>query len=548
MAELVTIAGPDEGKSHLLGAKCVIGRFADCDFQVKDDTVSRHHAVVTNESDGYYIEDLGSSNGTFINGKEVRRAKLSDRDTIKLSHTVISFKAQPHEGQTHIEIVPEETHNSTLLSPEDAVAALMRENAPVESVDELQDLHHKLLTMTRFSEAISSTLDLRALLDRTLELLFEIFPQAERGFIMLYDDGHVLRPAASRTSFATAEITVSSTVLETVVGKRQAILSNNPVADTRFGTGRSIVETGLRSLMAAPLLFADDILGVIHIDTTRARAPFSHDDLALFGGLAAAGVSVAVANARLHESLLRRERLEQELTIAQTVQKSFLPRRLPNQDRVELAFHYALAYQVGGDFYDIMELLDGRLAVVIGDVSGKGIPAALLMAKTISEMRVAAAACKSPGPMLAMVNSMMLRAISPEMFVTAVVCFIDPATGRAVLSDAGHNPPVLRRASGGAAYVELDKGFPLGVVEEGQYEDVELNLSPRDTLLLYTDGVTDAANDSGESFGNARLLAATASAASGARSAIDAVLTATGNFVGLTRPFDDLTMLALSPK
>jgi phosphoserine phosphatase RsbU/P len=548
MAELLIIAGPDEGKTFKLTERAVLGRYADCDFQIEDDTVSRHHAMVLLCSDGYYIEDLGSSNGTYVNGKEVSRAKLSDRDTIKLSHTVLTFKAEPIGSRTRISIISEETQKSAVVNPQEAVATIMRDSTTVENVDQLQDLHQKLLTMTRFSEAIRSTLELSALLDRTLELLFEIYPQCERGFIMLYDDNHVLRPAASRTTLATAEITVSSTVLEAVIQKKQAILSNNPFEDTRFGSGQSIITHGMRSLMAAPLQFADEILGVIHVDTTRMRAPFSPDDLSLFGGLAAAGVSVAIANARLHETLLRRQRIEQELTIAQTVQQSFLPRHLPQQERVELACHYAYAHQVGGDFYDVATLPDGRLLLAIGDVSGKGIPAALLMAKTISEMRVAAGIQKQPGAMLTMVNTMMLRAISPEMFVTSLACYLDPSTHEAIISDAGHNPPIVKRAKGEAIFVELGKGFPLGVVEDGEYGDTGLSLAAGDTLLFYTDGVTDASNSSGATFGPERLLATIAAAPAGARSVVDAVLAATANFVGLNRPFDDLTLVAVSPR
>jgi len=547
MAELVIISGPDEGKTLVLAARCIIGRHKDCDFQVSDDTVSRHHAVITCQEDGYYIEDLGSSNGTFVNGKEVHRAKLAHRDAIKISHAVLSFREHVGPPETRVAIVDEsEKRDSTLIAPEDAVSALMRDGTAVESVDELQDLHRKLLTVTRFSEAVRATLDLKALLNKAIGLLFEIFPQTERGFVMLFDEAGNLRPAASRSRFAESEITVSSTVLEVVLKERKAILSNNPIDDTRFPAGQSIVRLGMRSFMAAPLLSGEEVIGVMHIDTTRATGPFSRDDLTLFGGLADQA-AVAVANARFHEYRLRRQRLEQELTIAQAVQKSFLPRKLPDDSRVEIACHYALAYKVGGDFYDVLELPGGRIGVSIGDVSGKGIPAALLMAKTISEMRASANSSETPANVLAMVNAMMAASITLEMFVTAVVCFYDPAAGKAVLADAGHNPPVVRRA-GGVELVELEKGFPLGVVEEGQYVDSMFELGPGDTLLFYTDGVTDAENELGQNFGIDRLVQAVGAARPGARNTIEAILSAVHDFVGLTRPFDDLTMIAISPR
>ena len=546
MAELLIIAGPGEGQVFEIGPRCVIGRHADCDIQVKDDTISRHHAVVTEEEGQYFIEDLGSSNGTFVNGREVRRAKLEHGDTMKLSHAVLVFRGEPPASHTAVAVVPDETSHSAVVNPVEAVEALMRESTAVENVRELQDIHRKLITMARFSDAIRSSLDLRTLLERVLSLLFETFPQAERGFVMLYDDGGTLRSAASKSALP-GDITISKSVLDAVVSRRRAILSNNPLADTRF-TGGSIVTTGMRSLMVAPLVYGDDLLGVIHLDTTRRGAPFSADDLSLFGGLAAAAVSAAIANARLHESLLKRQRLEQELTIAQTVQRSFLPSKALQFERVELAYHYALAYQVGGDFYDIQRLADGRIAATIGDVSGKGIPAALLMAKTISEIRSASASQTTPSGMFAMVNRLMTGTVSPDMFVTALSCFYEEDTGRLTMCDAGHMAPIVKRAGGVAAELELGKGFPLGVTDEGMFEDAGLVLAQGDTLLFYTDGVTDAANDHGEAFGAKRLVEAARKAEPGARNVVEGVLAAIGDFVGLTRPFDDLTMIALSPK
>jgi sigma-B regulation protein RsbU (phosphoserine phosphatase) len=143
---------------------------------------------------------------------------------------------------------------------------------------------------------------------------------------------------------------------------------------------------------------------------------------------------------------------------------------------------------------------------------------------------------------------MMSGSISPGMFVTAVVCFYDPAARAATFADAGHNPPVIRRASGSVEFLELPKGFPLGVVDEGQYSDSGLALKAGDTVLFYTDGVTDAEDQAGRLFGAERLAAALQSARPGAKGTVEAVLSAVHDFVGLTRPFDDITMIAVSPR
>jgi len=548
MPELVVLSGPCEGQTHRLGERCLIGRHDECDLCIKEDAISRRHALITAEEDGYYVEDLGSSNGTCVNGDPVSRIKLKDGDTIKMSHSVIAFREHEPQRQTSVTIVEGQgRRDSALLEPRNAVAALFRDTTAVTSIDQLQDLHEKLLTVTRFSKEVRSTLDLNTLLGKVLGLLFDIFPQAERGFVMLKDDSGQMRPVASRNAVAGSEIKVSSTVLNVAITEKKAMLSNNPIADERFAAGESIVRGGMRSLMVSPLLSRDEAIGVLHVDTTKPDAPFSTDDLALFSGLADQA-AVAVANAHMHERLLRRQRLEQELVIAQTVQRSFLPARVPDNPNVELAFHYALARQVGGDFYDIAELPDGRLVITIGDVSGKGIPAALLMAKTISEMRIATQPGHSPCSMLSAVNSMMLGSIAPEMFVTALVCLYDPAGRRAVIADAGHNPPVMKHASGELELLELHKGFPLGVVDDAQYSDQVIDLAPGDTVLFYTDGLTDAEAENGESFGMDRLLEVVRSSQPGAGNVVARLADSAREFTGLAHPFDDLTMIAVAPK
>ena len=548
MPEVIVISGPSEGLSHKLGERCIVGRHAECDLCIDDDAISRRHALIKAEDDGYYVEDLGSSNGTFLNGTQTSRARLTDGDTIKMSHTVLAYRERVAERETQVTIVEgEPQRDSTILKPQDAVAALFSDTTAVTSIDQLQDLHDKLLTVSRFSKEVRSTLELNELLRKALGLLFEIFPQAERGFVMLKDETGNMRAVASKTVSAGDEIRVSSTVLNVSIREKKAILSNNPIEDERFSAGESIVQGRMRSLMVAPLLSQEEAIGVLHVDTTKPGAPFSTDDLALFSGLADQA-AVAVSNAHMHERLLHRQRFEQELVIAQTVQRSFLPAHVPENPHVELAFHYALARQVGGDFYDLSELPDGRLVVIIGDVSGKGIPAALLMAKTSSEMRVATQPANCPSATLAAVNSMMLGSISAEMFVTALVCSYDPRTRGAVIADAGHNPPILKRASGKIEIIELHKGFPLGVVDDGQYSDVLVELAPGDTMLFYTDGLTDAEAETGEFFGMERLCGVVDASERGAANVVARLAESVREFTGLAHPFDDLTMVAIAPK
>jgi serine phosphatase RsbU (regulator of sigma subunit)/anti-sigma regulatory factor (Ser/Thr protein kinase) len=259
--------------------------------------------------------------------------------------------------------------------------------------------------------------------------------------------------------------------------------------------------------LAIPLVSQGELIGVLNLGPRLSEQDYSGDDRKLLDNLAAqAAPAVRVAQlVRQQEAEVRtRERLEQELRVAQLIQKNFLPKELPRLPGWQVSAHYRPARAVGGDFYDFIELENGRLGLVIGDVTDKGVPAALVMAATRSVLRAWAQRIASPSEVLQGVNELLTPDIPPNMFVTCLYGVLDPPTGKLRFANAGHNLPYVHTAEGP---VELRAtGMPLGLLPGMTYEENEATLKPGETVLLYSDGLTEAHSPKREMFGFPRLL------------------------------------------
>lgn len=239
--------------------------------------------------------------------------------------------------------------------------------------------------------------------------------------------------------------------------------------------------------------------------------------------------------------------LQNELNIARQMQQSILPAQFPRGPDFQVYASMTPARNVGGDFYDIVHLEDNRIGVAIADVSDKGVPAALYMMSSRTLLKGAAIGCESPSQVLDEVNSLLQDDSDTGMFVTLFYGIYDPATNEFTYANGGHNPPLIVHADGSSTVLAMTGGVALGVVPSIQYEQTTVALSPGDTILLYTDGITDATNEEGEFFGLERLQATFAgNPPRDSRAANDAVFEALQNFVGDAAQADDITCLALS--
>jgi serine phosphatase RsbU (regulator of sigma subunit)/anti-sigma regulatory factor (Ser/Thr protein kinase) len=306
---------------------------------------------------------------------------------------------------------------------------------------------------------------------------------------------------------------------------------------------RALREAGVK--LVVPLVTQGELIGLLNLGERLSEQEYSADDRKLLESLAGqAAPALRVAQlVREQEAEVRlRERYEQEMRVAQLIQQNFLPKELPAKDGWDVNAFYRPAREVGGDFYDFIDLPDGRLGVVVGDVTDKGVPAALVMASTRSVLRSAAQRLVEPGLVLERVNEQISQDMPPNMFVTCLYGILDPATGRFRFANAGHNLPCVQTGTG-ATEVRAT-GMPLGLLPGMRYEESETVVEPGRSLLLYSDALPEAHAPDREMFGFPRLVE-TAGRAGDA--VIDTLLTALHRFTGPGwDQEDDITLVSLT--
>ena len=483
-----------------------------------------------------------------MNDRLVTRSYMNDGDEIRVCSAHFRFDAvinrrPPREAVTVVGTSEAKAHIVTRVD----VNRSMFPKAEETSKQELLALSNRLKTIYAVSEAITSILDIDELLPEILNRIFEVFSQCERAFIMLVDEsGDRLVPKAvkRRQETDSEELTVSKTILHEVMTKRHAVISHDAMEDSRFKSGRSVANFGIRAMMAAPLVWRGETLGTLYLDS-RGIAAFSQAELELLIGISAQASS-ALGNARMHEELLKRQRLEQDLALAERIQQSFLPRRIPRIEGYTFAARYDPAHEVGGDFYDFIKLPEGRLGIVVGDVSGKGVGAALYMARLTRDLRYFALAESDPATVLSWMNRAVNESGQDDIFVTLIYVVLDAKTNTLNIGNAAHMPPAIRR-NGEGELVVLDEvaGLPLGVLEDAEYETEVFELKPGDTVMLYTDGLAEAMSPEREMFGAQRTYEALKAGPSSAASLLERVVLACQTHVGEAAQFDDTTIVCV---
>lgn len=309
----------------------------------------------------------------------------------------------------------------------------------------------------------------------------------------------------------------------------------------------------LRNLRAAgmelsvPLISQEELLGVLNIGPSLSGQQYSLDDRTLLSRIAAhapSALRVAYLVQAQQQQVREQERLEQELRTAHFIQRSLLPKSIPALPGWQITPYYQPAREVGGDFYDVLQFEDGRLGLIIGDVSGKGVPAALVMATTSTMLRTTVRGIASPGEALAQINDLLIADNPPRMYVTCFYALLDPGIGRLRYANAGHEIP-FRRSGDGVSELRAT-GMPLGMMPGSRYEEYEAVLFPGDSLLFYTDGLVEAHNPQREMFDYPRLSALIAGYPGGS-TLIEFLLSALARFTGdQWEQEDDVTMVVLS--
>jgi serine phosphatase RsbU (regulator of sigma subunit)/pSer/pThr/pTyr-binding forkhead associated (FHA) protein len=551
MAFLKAENGPEAGRSYeLANERYVLGRHPDCDIVIDVGAVSRHHCRVFSEGLDFYVEDLRSRNGTFVNDQLLdAQHTLRHGDRIRVCDVVFSYLANDSpvpsatidESSSRAILVDDaETTNSTIMSKLDVISS--RSGPQLAATAEA-----KLDALLEISRSLGKALSLDEVLPQVLDSLFRIFVQADRGFVGLVNDEGVLVPhwTKLRRDDSDETIRVSRTIAKQVMESKEAILSADAASDARFEMSQSIADFRIRSMMCAPLLDSSgDAIGILQLDTLDQRQRFQDEDLELLVS-AAAQASVAIVNARLHDAALEQKALERDLSLAREVQHAFLPFRSPEMPTYEFYHYYQAAHQIGGDYYDYIRLPDGRLAVVVADVVGHGVAAAMLMAKLSAEARFCLAAESHPATAMTTLNRRMCD-LQLNRFITCILSVLDPESHEVTIVNAGHMAPLLRRLDGTLDEPSRNEaGPPLGILNELQYNQVSLNLETGESLTMYTDGVNEAMDVGGKCFGIERVKEHVTSSDGSSAEIGKLVLDAVRTYMGPTPQHDDMCLVSL---
>lgn len=487
--------------------RTVIGRQPSCGVVIDVSSASRQHAALTLAGSEATLEDLGSRNGTTLNGRPVAGPTLvlpGDVIGIGILQLVIlgdsvSRPTGPLDG----------LEDPVEQDDDDVTAAARCQSTILGEIDVPEDAGDDVAaTMIR---ALGTALSQDEVLPGLLEGLFAVFPTADRGFVLLRDRSSgrlLLRAKRVRSGADRGPPKLSRSVLEGVATSGKAVLSNDLLGDARFDQAHSIMYGSMRSVMCVPIRrAAGDVLGVVQIDSEESPNAFLPKDLAVLAGLAGT-VAKSVEQAQAHDQRVAQEKLNRDLEIAHRVQKALIPVAAPEVAGYAFFGHYAPAHHIGGDYFAYVPLPGGRLACVLGDVSGKGVSAALVMANLAGEVRFQLAREPDLPAAVAAMNDAFCRNGWDERFATFVVVMLDPAAHRAGIVNAGHLPVYVRGPDGGISEVGPEQGgLPLGMAPGWEYRQTMLDIPPGTTLLMFSDGVSEAMDTGDQIYGLDRARA-----------------------------------------
>ena len=539
-----------------------IGRISSNDVCLDHHGISREHAIITHDQKGYYITDLGSRNGTYLNGRSVPdKTKLADGDLLRFCDLELVFFEHDHPSNESLK--PSESDTIRQQNKEQISRVVLADIGPsdVYSIKSKIALGEKRPALTSANAAVK----LRAMIDigrnlgaavdqvlpQLVENLLKIFLQADCAYILLHDENTQrleLKAFLHRDPNNQESFRISRTILEKVAHTKAAVLSDDVANDSRFEPTDSIISYNICSIMAVPIMDYDhaEVLGVIQVDARSRGQKFTHEDLDLLVSL---GYQVAVTyqNAKLHEIAISEKVMEREMNIANTVQRGLLPQSLPVVANYNFFDFYRPAKYLGGDYYDYIILADGRLVFALGDVSGKGVAASLLMAKLSAEVRGGLIIEPTFANMIQRLNRIFCEPRWNDRFVTFFIGILDPSTHEICFHNAGHIPPILVSPDGKADMLGEDIiGLPLGVMDDTEYPESRFTIQNGQKLVVLSDGITDAMNAQGEYFAMKGVLKHISS------SCVDSVetfgkhlISAVHSFAGRTPQTDDQSLVVV---
>lgn len=535
--ELITKSPP--GRMYELEARVLrIGRDRASGICLEDKRVSFSHAQIVRGIDGTYtVEDLKSHNSTFLDGqllqpftptplKEGSRVKICDF-TFVFHRAAVEVRDAGDDGPTILGML-DDLSSSSLAHRSGRSSIVLR-------------------AVLEINRMLGGTTELNEVLGRALEELFSIFQQAEGGFILTEEPDGKFSPRATRSrENLGSPLTLSRTVLDHVIRHGQGLIISDVQAPANLPVSESLSGSGIRTALCAPILGRGGrAIGIIQLDTRVHPASFGPEDLGLLAAVAVP-IGVVVENHRMIKE-------RAALAAASEVQAALLPRCRPTAPGYTFWERYLPAFEVGGDYYDYIPVETAgvgrderwvRWTVALGDVSGKGMPAALLMANLSAEVRYLVRSGAQPQDVARQVNEHVFDADLPSRFVTFLLAMIDASTHRLTVVNAGHMGPLVRRASGKMETIgEMDTGMPLGVLRETCFRSAVTTLEPGDVVVLFTDGVNEALNRDDVQFSVAGIERTVAANRAGPACVGEAIIQAVRDHAGGRHQSDDIALI-----
>jgi len=522
----------------LTGERLSIGRSSASELCFPEDAgLSRQHFAFESEGAGWTVQDLGSKNGTFVNNIPLKaRLILKPGDRITAGHLVIVF-APDAAGAAPGVVVFEggeanpATTSTVVTSLEGALSnqtmAIERGGAKASA---------PLQALIRAGQELSENRPLAELFPVILDLAIQAV-NAQRGVLLILEGEHLVPKAHKGEGFR-----ISSGVRDRVLKEKSSILVRDAQLDDAFKGRMSIVEQKVHTMMAVPLETKQRIIGLIYVDSPFVLREFTKDDLSLLTVMANVA-AIRIENVRLAEIEQAERIMKRDLSQAAEIQGRMLPERAPVVPGADLAGFNAACRTVGGDYYDFFPYADGRVGLTLGDVSGKGMPASLMMMALHARVQVLA---EDPGHLAAFMtrlNKATCANCPSNRFITFFFCVLNPVTGELTFANAGHNPPIVVRASGAAEMLE-DGGPVLGILPIARYGEQRTSLNKGDMLVLYSDGVTEANDTEQNEYGEERFIEVLRQHRTEPATAIvEAVTKSLAEFAAGAPQADDITLL-----
>lgn len=479
----------DEGTYHPLGASTSMGRAEGNDILASDPLVSRHHLRIAAEAGGYVLRDLDSSNGTRVNGERVRVARLGDGDQVSVGGLTYRFlSTRVHEesltcmdagrfSETRMSHRPS-TESAQVSDAATVLQAIYEISKEISGTYDVEELCAKILRVT--ARALSAT----------QAALFFVGPHGALTGLRGRDRVPALR-AGEVIQQPIDEVSFSPAIAARVCESGQTVYFQDESTTNVLRPDESRLAP-VPSVLGVPLLARDRVMGVLYVDIAQPPQTYCRQEMILATAIGNSG-GLALENALLHQQMLAQQQVEREIEWAWSIQEGFLAKDWGSPDpRFEVYGCTVPARVVGGDFYDYAYCPGSeRVALLIGDVSGKGVPAALTMAKLLAEFQLLASRDPEPLDIVRALNTRLAARSQRGMFCSMVVAVLELATGVVRCVNAGHQAPLIL-GSDAARFAGAASGLPVGVLDSADWQVERLQVEPGELLLLYTDGVIEA--------------------------------------------------------